>query len=339
MVGKREVKEFLVSTECHVVVIDSSMRCFSPRTMKREGEIITFPCGICPACKARNRNEWHFRIMQELKYSTSAYFMTLTYRSENLPVSIDGHIMRVSDWTYNPVYQDILMQHPIILKKDIQDFLKRVRYYVGNADSMRVTFERHKGGTKVRLKRKVSKIASKGPNLRYFIIGEYGGKKGRPHYHVLIFNLPYINNLQNFIEFCWGHGDNIHIGDVSNKSVLYTVSYMISELLQKDSVFRVMSKGIGKNYVNANKARHGHTKDLFGMINNRKVPLPRYLKNQIFNKFEREVLHAKLKVKIEDSEKDVYNQIINRGENPAILEFENRKQYIEKLRKNKKNKL
>ena len=307
--------------------------------MKREGEYITFPCGICPACKARNRNEWHFRIMQELKYATSAYFMTLTYRNENLPVSIDGHIMRVSDWSHNIVFQDILKENPIILKKDIQDFLKRVRYYIGNADWMDVTFELNKSGTKVRLKRKVSKIAPKGANLRYFIIGEYGGKTGRPHYHVLIFNLPYINNLEKFIEFCWGHGDNIHIGDVSNKSVLYTVSYMISELLQKDSVFRVMSKGIGKNYVTANKARHGQTKDLFGMINNKKVPLPRYLKNQIFNKFEREVLHAKLNVIIEENEKEVFNKIINRGENPAQLEHENRKQYVERLRKNKKNKL
>ena len=75
------------------------------------------------------------------------------------------------------------------------------------------------------------------------------------------------------------------------------------------------------------------------MINNKKVPLPRYLKNQIFNKFEREVLHAKLNVIIEENEKEVFNKIINRGENPAQLEHENRKQYVERLRKNKKNKL
>lgn len=56
---------------------------------------------------ARKRQQWAFRLQQELKVSSSSHFVTLTYDEENLTKSKDGI--------------------PIVSKRDIQLFIKRLR--------------------------------------------------------------------------------------------------------------------------------------------------------------------------------------------------------------------
>ena len=56
---------------------------------------------------ARKRQQWAFRLQQELKVSSSSHFVTLTYNEENLTKSKDGI--------------------PIVSKRDIQLFIKRLR--------------------------------------------------------------------------------------------------------------------------------------------------------------------------------------------------------------------
>jgi hypothetical protein len=73
------------------------MKCLTPITFFRKdkpsvdgfsSEVV--PCGKCPACLARRKAGWVFRLSEELKVSTSAYFLTLTYSNENLPISENG---------------------------------------------------------------------------------------------------------------------------------------------------------------------------------------------------------------------------------------------------------
>lgn len=45
------------------------------------------PCGKCINCIQRKRAEWSFRLLQELKISDKATFLTLTYADEYLPKS------------------------------------------------------------------------------------------------------------------------------------------------------------------------------------------------------------------------------------------------------------
>lgn len=45
-------------------------------------------------------------------------------------------------------------------------------------------------------------------NIRYFAVGEYGSKSGRPHYHMILWNFPTdkfhcITSVLHFIENCW----------------------------------------------------------------------------------------------------------------------------------------
>lgn len=68
---------------------------------------IPVPCGRCPLCKKRRVDSWVFRLLQEDKISTSAYFVTLTYDTRYVPISPNGFMT--------------------LRKKDFQDYMKRLR--------------------------------------------------------------------------------------------------------------------------------------------------------------------------------------------------------------------
>lgn len=117
-------------------------------------------CGHCQQCINEKCNNWVVRNYYEEKRHQKKCFITLTYRD-------------------NPV---------ILVKKDFQDFAKRLRYY---------------------LKEKI----------RIFYVGEYGTLRGRPHYHAIIYGwedecaiYKTINKKQNIIytsniiEKAWGKG-------------------------------------------------------------------------------------------------------------------------------------
>lgn len=83
------------------------MSCYSPITIRQKESFITVPCGRCMGCLQDKRAEWTFRLHQELKNSSSAQFITLTYDDENLLYNENGN--------------------GCLYKPDLQNFLKRLR--------------------------------------------------------------------------------------------------------------------------------------------------------------------------------------------------------------------
>lgn len=62
-------------------------------------EKVPVPCGKCPPCKLRRVNTWVFRLLQEEKVSSSAYFVTLTYDTRMVPISDNGFMsLRKNDY-------------------------------------------------------------------------------------------------------------------------------------------------------------------------------------------------------------------------------------------------
>lgn len=55
------------------------------------------PCGKCPECKAKRASAWSFRLAQELKRSTHAEFITLTYDERHVPYAGDRLTLRKAD--------------------------------------------------------------------------------------------------------------------------------------------------------------------------------------------------------------------------------------------------
>jgi len=130
-------------------------------------------------------------------------------------------------------------------------------------------------------------------SIKYFACGEYGGQTRRPHYHVLLFNAD-----QERIYPAWNMG-HVHYGSVSAASVYYALKYVMksSWYVKKHGVepeFRLMSKGIGMSYVENQKFIKWHKADIenrmyLNLTDGKKIAMPRYYKDKIFNDEQREI--------------------------------------------------
>lgn len=156
-----------------------------------------------------------------------------------------------------------------LCKRDVQLFMKRLR-----------------------------KASEKDPGqlpIKYYICGEYGGKKGRPHYHALLFNADV-----NLVSAAWGNGE-IYYGFVSGASVGYTLKYMCKPAWRpkhknddRAKPFSVMSKGIGKEYLTPRMIKY-HLADLENRMHltvdrDKKISMPRYYKDKIYSEDQRKAI-------------------------------------------------
>lgn len=205
--------------------------------------------------------------MQEEKRSSSSYFITLTYETTHVPISKAGYME--------------------LKKSDIQKFIKRLRK------------AHERTGTKMANRTQ--------PSIKYYCVGEYGGRTLRPHYHAIIFNC----NIE-LMQPAWDMGQ-IHYGEVTNASVGYTLKYMtkkprIPQHRNDDRTreFSLMSKGLGENYLTP-ACKRWHTKDLTNrmycnLTDGKKISMPRYYKEKIYAKEQRQAINYNLAKRAKDYE-------------------------------------
>jgi len=147
--------------------------------------------------------------------------------------------------------------------------------------------------------------------IKYYAVGEYGSKKKRPHYHIILFN----SNKEHIID-SWTINNkpigSVYIGDVSSASIGYTLKYMCKEskipMHQNDDrkkEFSVMSKGLGKNYMTKQMIQW-HKNDLLNRMyvpieDGKKIAMPRYFKDKIYTEIEKDKINEHM-VKIGELE-------------------------------------
>lgn len=234
------------------------MQCISPLRIRRKsphpsGDFLDVPCGKCAHCMANKRNDWSVRLQKELQYSSSAVFVTLTYSDEYF----FDYMLKAPD--FQAAYKYCKSVH----KKDVQDFLKRFRYYDGS------------------------------PNIRYFAVGEYGEKTLRPHYHLLLFNCDFSHISEN-LSSSWQFG-NFHIGEVNESSIHYVTGYVLTRKFRPsddcDFSFSLMSRrpGIGFSFVSSNygKMLSSNPKPFMILRGGMKVAIPRYFKDKLYSDEQR----------------------------------------------------
>lgn len=96
-------------------------------------EVITAACQQCIGCRLDRSKQWAVRCVHEASLHEENCFLTLTYDDLHLP--LNGSL----------------------IKKDLQDFWKRLRKFLGTE------------------------------RIRYYACGEYGSLLSRPHYHAIVF--------------------------------------------------------------------------------------------------------------------------------------------------------
>lgn len=186
--------------------------CFHPITL-RSGEVV--PCGKCEECYSQRRNEWSVRLqLHTLDYDRMPLFITLTYAPECYP-------------------------EEELCKKDVQDYIKRIR----------------------------DKYDLYNTHFSYFGCGERGDTFGRGHYHLLMYGMDFYNGLYDVddelcracIEKDWTNGECfVCVADWSGIHYVtkYVLKYLDKDYNGKCPPFTLCSKGIGLGYLNSDEFRY-----------------------------------------------------------------------------------
>lgn len=182
-----------------------------------EGQKI--PCGQCIGCRLDYSREWAIRSYLEAKQYKFNYFITLTYNDDHLP--------RGKGWS---VESGECFDSVTLEPKDLTKFIKDVRGH------WKYHFD-HIG-------------------IRFMAAGEYGDTSRRPHYHLIMYNLP-IDDLKlwktNYnkqklyvsptLSKIWGKG-YVVIGEVTWESSAYVARYVMKKQTGKDN--RIVYSALGQ---------------------------------------------------------------------------------------------
>lgn len=213
---------------------------------------VPVPCGKCPSCVARRVSGWSFRLMQEDKDSDSSHFITLTYDTNNVPISRAG-------------FMDLR-------KRDLQLFFKRLR----KAHESKGLSSGNENPRK---------------SIKYYAVGEYGSRGRRPHYHLILFNakIELVNPSwdKGYVDI--GLVSEASVG-YTLKYMCKPFKCMHRND-DRQPHFSLMSKGLGLYYMSP-QVLQWHYADLDNRMycnipGGKKIAMPRYYKERIYSETER----------------------------------------------------
>lgn len=221
------------------------MSCVSPIHITKYN--VDVPCGRCMQCRIARQSSLQFLANKELlnvyKSGQGASFVTLTYDDDHIPYSDTGH--------------------NTLVKKDLQDFMKRLRRRM----------EYYNDNTK----------------FKYIACGEYGDKFGRAHYHIIFIGLSDYQ-VKAYTKKVWTKGI-CDIGPLTNGGIRYVLKYCTKSnpsidvkayynTMSVELPFIVHSVGIGKDWIldNIDKiAADGYQFKIAG----RNYLYPKYIRNYV----------------------------------------------------------
>lgn len=206
--------------------------------------------------------------------------------------------------------------HATLEKSDLQKFLKRLR--------------------KECIKSSIQPVP-----LKYYACGEYGTTTQRPHYHLILFNVPHpMLRYSGIIERIWGKG-HIQIDPCTPASIGYVTGYVMKKNMENQYIhfkkiynpitkrnethltrtwknendkrnpeFATMSKHLGEHYLTTStiKYHHAHNNNYIVSKGGIKVTLPNYYKEKIFNESQKQILKNKTEEYIQ-SQPDVEERL------------------------------
>lgn len=224
------------------------------------------PCGSCGACRANRRVEWSFRLKEELKQSTSAYFITLTYDEDSLPISSSGY--------------------PTLIKPDLQKFLKRFRKQQTKYTDAKIRYYA------------VGEYGTTTHRPHYHVIS-FNAHRATMDELSNIWKLGYIT-ISPLNDARIHYTTKYHVNYEKEKRI--RVDKETGEILSRthndknqQREFALMSRkpGIGHTYVERAKKWHQENQNLYVLNNGYKQNLPRYYKQKIFEEEQLKIIQEK----------------------------------------------
>lgn len=174
-------------------------------------KFVYLPCRKCYGCREDSAKMWTDRLMLELQNHDDAWFVTLTYDDDHLPMC------------FLPNEDGVVPDMPTLRKKDVQDFMKRLRKYFSDRKDLYPDV-----------------------HIMYYLAGEYGGETKRPHYHAIIYGLPltdlvdwkrrsgFVYYSSKFLEDTWQNGF-VSVSKVNRTTAAYTCRYVMKKAMGDDA--------------------------------------------------------------------------------------------------------
>lgn len=202
----------------------------NPVTHIREERLL--PCGKCLHCKSTRVSEWITRMTLNSMFVKYVYYVTLTYDVEALFKVPNG----LED--VNAILGDINMKHKVqmlpltLCKRHTQLFWKRLRKHIDFP-------------------------------IQYYLVGEYGHRYGRPHYHAIIWSDEPLTEDLVQSNWCYGHIDFQDLkcnqnktGQSANACYRYVCKYLFKDFKFEDIPTLSLHK-INYETIVADKKRDG----------------------------------------------------------------------------------
>lgn len=269
-----------------------SVKLDKPKPDGRGGLIYNIPvnCGKCLNCKKNRVNQWSLRLMKELEVSDSAKFVTLTYDTNYVPITERGMmtLKKVSEKLEKIEGESKAEYRSRCQKRNekdvsLQGFFKRLRYFEKQRKGLsKEAFEIISRGGKI-----------EGKKIKFYAVGEYGTKRHRPHYHIILFNVMDSESIKK----AWPYG-GIHIDVVNANTIDYTLKYIMKSDGQKprkgfdgEKEFSLSSKKLGMNFLTPDVIRfHKKNLDINYTHSSRgfKVGMPKIYRDRILDKKEKD---------------------------------------------------
>lgn len=167
--------------------------CTNPRTVHfkdaSSGKVRSYvvPCGKCAECRKKSQMEFQALALHEALSSGIMHMWTLTYRTDMCPVAISEKVSNESPHIIGFERGSSTWG----VKKEFKNALRPL-FEDNFGLSSYCCCSLHREDVKNALKEFRRSEKERGRSLsdfRYACFGEYGDKKGRPHYHMITFGL------------------------------------------------------------------------------------------------------------------------------------------------------